>query len=73
MKLTCSCAQIVGLNSFQVILEELLEGGHVTHGQVHDVDVVPDAGAVSCLIISTKNYISCLNFIEKTIYFDHFR
>ena len=32
-----------------------LESVHVASGEIHDVDVVPDAGAIRCVIVIPEN------------------
>ena len=47
------CSQVIR-NQATVVLDRL-ESVHVASGEVHDVDVVPDAGAIRCVIVVPEN------------------
>ena len=47
------CSQVIR-NQTTVALDRL-ESVHVASGEVYDVDVVPDAGAIRCVIVVPKN------------------
>ena len=47
------CSQVIR-NQATVVLDRL-KSVHVASGEVHDVDVVPDAGAIRCVIVVPEN------------------
>ena len=47
------CSQVIR-NQATVVLDRL-KSVHVASGKVHDVDVVPDAGAIRCVIVVPEN------------------
>ena len=46
------CSKVVHCETTVVL--DRLESVHVASGEVHDVDVVPDAGAIRCVIVIPK-------------------
>ena len=51
--LALPCSQVIR-NQTTVVLDRL-KSVHVASGEVHDVDVVPDAGAIRCVIVVPEN------------------
>ena len=47
------CSQVIR-NQATVVLDRL-KSVHVASGEVHNVDVVPDAGAIRCVIVVPEN------------------
>ena len=51
--LSLPCSQVIR-NQATVVLDRL-KSVHVASGEVHNVDVVPDAGAIRCVIVIPEN------------------